>query len=327
MTVISPETTESSQNHPELSVRVAAKETAAAGVVALSLTSTDGTALPRWTPGAHIDVILPNGLTRQYSLAGDPAQEDQWLIAVLKEPQSRGGSAYIHEQLAEGDTLQVRGPRNNFRLSDQTAGYLFIAGGIGITPILPMIREVSAAGAPWQLVYGGRSRTTMAFLDVLMQHGDNVTVVAEDTHGYPDLQGILQAVTPGTHVYSCGPEGLLSAVNAAAAHLPPSALHSERFVAAPIDNSDNNSFEIVLEGAGITAIVPPDKSVLEVIRETGVEVLSSCEEGTCGSCETVVLQGEPDHRCSVLTPEERASCSSMMICVSRARSPQLVLEL
>jgi ferredoxin-NADP reductase len=248
-------------------------------------------------------------------------------VGVLREPESRGTSSHVHERLRPGDVVRVRGPRNNFPLVDSPR-YLFIAGGIGITPILPMIRAAEAAGADWRLVYGGRQRASMAFLDELAQYGERVSVRPQDETGLLDLDGLLGTPEAETRVYCCGPEPLLAAVEQRCATWPAGALHVERFSARPqTEPARAEAFEVVLERSELTLTVPPDRSILSVVEEAGVGVLSSCTEGTCGSCETAVLGGVPDHRDSVLGPDEREANDCMMICVSRARTDRLVLDL
>jgi cytochrome P450/ferredoxin-NADP reductase len=311
----------------EAEARVAAKRTAADGVVTLALREIAGHPLPRWEPGAHVDLVLEGAPTRQYSLCGDAADHSEYRVGVLRDPQGRGSSLYVHDVLQAGDTVRVRGPRNNFPLV-ASPRYLFIAGGIGITPILPMIRAAEAGGAEWELVYGGRRRASMAFLDELARYGDRVSVRPQDETGLLDLASLLGTPRPDTLVYCCGPEPLLAAVEQACAGWPPRSLHVERF--APRPQSEpvrTEAFEVVLAQSELTLSVPPDRSILSVVEEAGVGVLSSCAEGTCGTCETAVLDGEPDHRDSVLSDEERQANDCMMICVSRSCSGRLVLDL
>jgi len=244
-----------------------------------------------------------------------------WRIAVLETPDSRGGSRAVH-RLTAGRTVRVRGPRNHFPIV-ASRRYLFLAGGIGITPLLPMINEVSAAGADWELHYGGRTLTSMAFTDELP--GDRVHLVPEDTHGRLDLEAILGTPRPDTLVYACGPEGMLAAVERRCAAWPAGSLHLERFT-ADVDRT-GEPFEVVLERSGRTLVVEPHTSIFETVRAAGVSVLGSCLEGICGTCETEVLDGEVDHRDSVLDDDERASNEVMMICVSRCRGPRLTLAL
>jgi cytochrome P450/ferredoxin-NADP reductase len=311
----------------ETVARVAAKRTAADGVVALTLRDVDGHPLPPWEPGAHVDLILDGVPTRQYSLCGDLADHHEYRLGILRDANGRGSSLHVHDRLHDGDTVRVRGPRNNFPLVGSRR-YLFIAGGIGITPILPMIRAAEAAGSDWQLVYGGRQRASMAFLDELAHYGDRVSIRPQDETGLLDLDGLLGTPQPDTLVYCCGPEPLLAAVEARCHAWPPRSLHVERFSPRPLTEPVlTEAFEVVLQQSELELTVPPDRSILSVVEEAGVGVLSSCAEGTCGTCETAVLGGEPDHRDSVLTEEEREANDCMMICVSRSRGPRLVLDL
>ncbi|SEQ18594.1 Ferredoxin-NADP reductase [Streptomyces sp. yr375] len=299
------------------------REFAADGVLALTLRHPLGEPLPAWEPGAHLDVVLGPDLERQYSLCGDPADRSAWRIAVLREPAGRGGSAYVHEELGEGDKVRVRGPRNHFALRP-AARYRFIAGGIGITPVLPMLAAAEAAGAEWTLLYGGRSRNSMAFTEELARYGDRVTVAPQDEAGLLDLGSVLDALPEGTLVYCCGPGPLLDAVEA---RCPSGALHVERFQAKEQPVGEDGEFEVELAQSGRTLTVAPGVSVLDTVRASGVEVLFSCTEGTCGTCETDVLEGTPEHRDSVLTEEEREAGETMMICVSRCKGKKLVLDL
>jgi ferredoxin-NADP reductase len=312
----------------DLRLQVATRTTGAEGVVVLDLRDPSGAELPAWAPGAHIDLALREGLVRQYSLCGDPDDRSVWRIAVLREPKSRGGSDHVHDALTVGSEVDVRGPRNNFPLVE-SPGYLFVAGGIGITPILPMLTAAEAAGATWELHYGGRSRRSMAFLEALEDAtGNRVTLHPQDEVGLIDLPTILGRPRPDTLVYCCGPEPLLTAVEQHCRTWPEGSLHVERF--SPREQGDpvrTDSFEVELATSGLTLSVPPDRSILDVVEEAGVEVLSSCQEGTCGSCETPVLEGRVDHRDSLLTPAEQAANDTMFLCVSRAACPRLVLDL
>ncbi|CAM5278976.1 MULTISPECIES: PDR/VanB family oxidoreductase [Streptomyces] len=299
------------------------RESAAEGVLTLTLRHPLGEELPAWEPGAHVDVLLGPGLERQYSLCGDPADRHRWRIAVLREADGRGGSAYVHERLREGDEIRVRGPRNHFALHPSPR-YRFIAGGIGITPVLPMLAAAEAAGAEWTLLYGGRTRRSMAFTAELERYGDRVTVAPQDETGLLDLAPVLDGLPDGTLVYCCGPDPLLDAVEE---RCPAGALRVERFRPKEQPAGDDRAFEVVLGRSGRTLTVPPRVSILDTVRAAGVEVLYSCAEGTCGTCETDVLEGAPEHRDSVLTDEERESGETMMICVSRCRGGRLVLDL
>lgn len=302
-------------------------------VVSLVLRRVDGGALPSWTPGAHIDVILPSGLVRQYSLCGDAQDSSTYRIAVLREPNSRGGSEEVH-RLTAGQTLSIRGPRNNFALT-AAANYLFLAGGIGITPILPMLREVRQRGAQWRLVYGGRSRKSMAFLDeVLALIGGSVDLVFEDERGYPDFESEIAKLGPDSAIYACGPPAMLAAVDQ---HFMQTGraeiLHLERFTtdsrltSADVGERAGETFEVELARTGVALRVGPGESLLHVIRTVVPSVLYSCEEGYCGTCETRVLSGVPEHHDEVLTDEERAAGKTMMICVGRSKTARIVLDI
>lgn len=313
----------------DLTLRVRQIRWESDGVVSLELTRLDHGELPEWAPGSHLDLALPGAITRQYSLCGSPADRDAWRIAVLREPHSRGGSVAVHERLRPGDHIDVVGPRNNFVL-EPAANYLFVAGGIGITPILPMIESADRAGSRWSLLYGGRTRSTMAFLDELTRHGSLVDVQAQDEVGLPDLDGYLGSPRPDTLIYCCGPEGLLRAVEARCAHWPAGALHVERFAAKPRPDSDpgtERDFEVELAKSGRTIVCPAGKTILDALESEGVDPPNSCREGICGTCETVVLDGVPDHRDSLLSDEERSANKTMMICVGRALSRRIVLDM
>lgn len=292
------------------------------GVVQLRM---EGPALPRWQPGAHLDLVLPSGLVRQYSLCGDPDDPGTYTVATRLVEGGRGGSREVHEQLREGAEIEVRGPRNRFPLVEAEA-YVFVAGGIGITPVLPMLRSLAARGADWRLLYGGRSRGSMPFLDEIEKlgaEGGRVTVVAQDEAGHPDTAAALADIAPGTAVYCCGPEPLMDAVTAA---LPEGCtLHLERFSAASADVADSGAFEVELHRSGRTVQVAAGQSVLAAVRAELPHVAYSCEQGFCGTCQQRVLEGEIDHRDELLTDDERGD--SMLICVSRCRGGRLVLDL
>lgn len=311
----------------EARARVTAKREVADGVVTLSLRDVDGHPLPAWEPGAHVDLVLDGVPTRQYSLCGDPADRHEYRIGILRDPAGRGSSRYVHDRLSAGDVVRIRGPRNNFPLVPALR-YLFVAGGIGITPLLPMVGAAEQAGAGWELVYGGRRRASMAFLDELNAYGDRVSVRSQDETGLLDLDALLATPRPDTLVYCCGPEPLLAAVEARCATWPARSLHVERFTPRPVAApARTDAFEVVLQRSGLTVSVPPERSILSVVEEAGVGVLSSCAEGTCGTCETPVLEGDPDHRDSVLDEEARRANDCMLICVSRSRGDRLVLDL
>jgi ferredoxin-NADP reductase len=325
MTAISPAPAPADADVATL--RVTSKDVQADGVLTLELAAPSGGRLRDWAPGSHIDLVLPNGLTRQYSLCGDRWDPFTYRVGVLLEPGSRGGSSYVHDHLQVGDLVGVGGPRNNFPLVP-SEHYLFVAGGIGITPILPMVRQADMLGADWRLLYGGRRRGSMAFLGELERFGDRVVVRPEEEYGLLDLAGFLGAPQPGVRIYSCGPGPLLAAMERSCAGWPPYSLRTERFVAddagAPARTAP---FEVELARSGATVTVTPDKTVLDALNEIGVEVLSSCRRGVCGTCETTVLAGRPDHRDALLDDEEREVNDCMYICVSRSHDERLVLDL
>ncbi|UIJ34286.1 PDR/VanB family oxidoreductase [Allobranchiibius sp. GilTou73] len=301
--------------------------TPATGVLEVVLRQGNGAELPPWSAGAHIDVVTTDHV-RQYSLCGDPTDATSWTIAVLREPDGRGGSAYLHDTLTADTTVQVRGPRNHFELAP-AARYVFVAGGIGITPIIPMLTAAQSAGAEWTLTYGGRTRDSMAYADTLVErYGDRVRLVPQDEVGLIDLDALLG--DPGIAdalVYCCGPEPLLAAAEQRCADRP-QMLRTERFAPKALElQGDAGEFEVELAESGTVLSVPADKSILQVLEEADVPILSSCTEGTCGTCETGVLDGVVDHRDSLLSQQEQDANDVIFVCVSRAKSARLVLEL
>jgi ferredoxin-NADP reductase len=328
-----PAVTQPSANVHEFTTDLVVRRrgTPAEGVVILDLAHPDNEDLPRWEPGAHIDLILGDGLTRQYSLCGDPNDAGVWRVGVLLDPNSRGGSRYVHENLEEGATVRVRGPRNHFELVDAPR-YRFIAGGIGITPIFAMIEAAQRAGNDWTLLYGGRTRSSMAFAeDLAARYPDRVTLWPQDERGLLDLESLLKDPEDNTLVYSCGPEALLAAVEQHCVHWPAGVLHIERFAAkAPSAEEAAEAldrFEVVCHRSGVTFEVTSDKSILETLEEADIPIMASCYEGVCGTCEARVLEGTPDHRDSVLTEAEKAAGEVMLVCVSRSCTERLVLDL
>ncbi|MEU0400626.1 PDR/VanB family oxidoreductase [Streptomyces sp. NPDC006197] len=301
-----------------LTVRSVVEE--ADGVRGLFLADATGADLAPWEPGAHLEVTLPSGAVRHYSLCGDPADRSVYRLGVLREPAGRGGSEEIHASVGEGTVLGVRGPFNRFPLVPAER-YLFVAGGIGITPLLPMVRSLPPGS--WSLLYGGRSLASMAYREELAGL-PGVTLVPQDTAGLPDLDGVLAGLPADTAVYCCGPEGLLRAVE----DRWPGPLHTERFGAAPVEGpSGEGGFEVELRRTGRTLRVEPGRTLLDTVREVVPDVAYSCEEGWCGTCETKVLAGTPEHHDSVLGEDEKASGATMMICVGRSCGPRLVLDL
>ncbi|MFE4551305.1 PDR/VanB family oxidoreductase [Streptomyces sp. NPDC056785] len=303
-----------------LRLTVTGHEQIADGVVRLRLA---GHGLPRWEPGAHLELVLPSGLVRQYSLCGDPADTSSYTVAARLAEDGRGGSREVHERLREGMTVEVRGPRNRFPLAE-APGYVFVAGGIGITPLLPMLRAVQGR-ADWRLLYGGRSRASMPFLaEIEGLDPARVTVVAEDVDGRPDLDALFTDLPAGTAVHCCGPEGLMAAVRD---RLPDGAtLHLERFAPhAPGAGDGDRAFAVELRRSARTLTVPAGSTLLAAVRAELPGTPYSCEQGFCGTCQQRVLEGEIDHRDELLTDTERGD--SMLICVSRARGDRLVLDM
>ncbi|WP_020674049.1 PDR/VanB family oxidoreductase [Amycolatopsis nigrescens] len=275
--------------------------------------------LTPWEPGAHIDLALPNWLTRQYSLCGDPADRDSYRIAVRHEPLSRGGSEYVHLFLKQGRRLDVSPPRNNFPLVP-AAEYLFLAGGIGITPIVAMLRAAVEGGAAATLVYAGRSVAAMPFAGELRSsYGDRVRIVATEEQGRPDFAVMAAELSPRALVYCCGPASMLAAAEAA---FPAERLHAERFQPTVRTFKPNTAFEVTCARSGQTIQVPPDESLLDALNYAGHAVPAGCREGVCGSCEIAVIDGEPEHRDDIGAPAGR-----LYPCVSRALSPRLVVDL
>jgi ferredoxin-NADP reductase len=310
----------------ERELRVTAMRWEADGVVSLVLTDPESKPLEAWEPGAHVDLCLPNGLVRQYSLCGDPEDLSYYRIAILRDHTSRGGSSFVHESLRPGHLVTVRGPRNNFDFLPAQR-YLFIAGGIGITPLLPMVHAADRAGAQWHLVYGGRRRLSMAFLDELANYGDRVEIAPQDETGMLDLARLAAEET--TKIYCCGPEPLLKAVETRFSGLRADALQIERFVpkALDVDRDCDRGFSVVCNRSGLRVEVDASTSVLNALQAAGLDLPSSCEEGMCGTCETRIVTGDVEHRDSVLSVAEQQANESLMICVSRSRSDVLVLDL
>ena len=290
--------------------------------------------LPTWEPGAHIDVYVPDGTTRQFSMCGDPTDLSSWQIAVLRESEGRGGSAFIHDQLRVGDRLLVTRPKNNFVLEDAPY-HALVAGGVGITPIMAMAEHLAREGRPFHLTYGGRTSGSMAFRPRLLALGDRVTFLAEDRDGRPDLGTLVKDLPEGGLVYVCGPLGLLQAVQSAA-----EAVHGadqdivrfELFSRSGVEPTvtaalDADNYELVLAESGHTLRLAPEANILEVVLALGVDVENDCRDGICGSCITRIRSGTVDHRDLVLTKKEQAAMDQMLICVSRPTCPRLELEL
>jgi len=299
-------------------------------VVALTLVADDSRPLPRWRPGAHIDIRLPSGLLRQYSLCGDPAVTDSFRIAVRRIPDGGGGSVEIHDTLHPGAAVSTHGPRNAFPLT--LPGYgsparrlRFIAGGIGITPILPMLAMADSVGADWSMVYTGRSRDSLPFLDEIAAYGPRVHIRTDDVEGLPTAEELLGEDLPDTAVYACGPAPMLTAIRTALAGRTDVELHFERFAAPPV--VDGHEFTVTVAATGAQVRVGADETLLTALSRAGVPVRYSCRQGFCGTCRTRVLDGQIDHRDTLLTDPERAQ-RLMLVCVSRAAAgSQLTLDL
>jgi vanillate O-demethylase ferredoxin subunit len=305
----------------------------AEGIRCYALADAGGAALPPFEAGAHIDVHLPNGIVRQYSLCNRPGERDRYVIAVLREPDGRGGSAAMHDGLAVGGRIAIGRPRNFFPVVREARHHLLLAGGIGITPLLAMTRAFAAEGTPFTLHYCARSAARMAFREELTAppFAPHVVLHLDDGPAEQrlDLAALLRGQAPGTHLYYCGPAGFMAAVRAAAeaAGWPADALHCEYFAAPAPIQAGGAGFELRLARRGLSLWVPPERSAVEVLAAHGIEVPTSCEQGICGTCLTPVLEGIPDHRDAVLSDAEKAANKEMTLCCSRARTPYLVVDL
>lgn len=296
-------------------------------IVELTLAPTDPTHLAGWEPGAHIEVVLPSGLVRHYSLCGTPT-DPHYTIAVLREPDSRGGSVEIHDAVEAGTLLTIRGPKNHFPMvpAEHTA---FFAGGIGITPLLPMMRKLSSEGKSWELHYGGKSLAALAYLDsIQLMDGHEINIYLKDETRRIPVPEVIEKLPPHSVVYVCGPESMIDEVEKMS-NDKGLEVKLERFGASgeAISHENDTAFEVTLERSGTTLSVAANQRLIDVVRTVVPSVPFSCEEGYCGSCETGVLEGEPEHHDSILSPEERAANDCMMICVGRSKSARLVLDI
>lgn len=291
---------------------------------------TDGGALPTFEAGAHVDLHLPNGLVRQYSLSNPQSDRDRYVLGVKRDVNSRGGSRYIHDQLKVGTILRVSRPRNNFQLVESGAPVVFVAGGIGVTPLYCMLDRAKSIGLDWRFYYSSRRRAEAALLHELQGYGRNVSIhVDEETGGnLIAMSEIIGRAKPDAHLYCCGPAPMLDAFEASAREFgfPDDQIHVERFAAEPFARS-TESFVVELAATGKTIVVGPGQTILEAARDAGAPVEASCEQGVCGACETKVLAGLPDHKDMILSKAERASNRTMMICCSGSLSERLVLDL
>lgn len=314
------------------SVRVTAVRAQALDVRSIELRTQDGAALPAAAPGSHIDLHLPGGLVRTYSIFEVSSDGSSYSIGVGRDSNSRGGSAFVHEQMRVGDVLPISAPRNHFALAQEAKRVLLIAGGIGITPLLAMARQCAQEGRDWTLHYCARSPSRAAFLEELSALDPGVTRIKTwfSVAGQRfDAATTLSDVSPDTHVYCCGPERLMRAVETAPGPLASAQRHFERFVAPALDGvvRDTNAFEVRLQRSGLSFQVPAGRSVLECIEDHGIAVPFSCREGLCGTCETSVLDGTVEHRDFVLSAVDKEAQNKMLVCVSRAACSRITLDL
>lgn len=312
-----------------LDVVARAEETADGSVASIVLAAPDGRQLPEWWPGAHLDVHLPSGRMRTYSLCGDYRDRSRYRIAVRLIADGGGGSIEAHDVLQVGSSVTIRGPRNAFPFAPPGAGSSarhvhFVAGGIGITPILSMIELCAARGINWSLVYAGRDVDSLPFLEELARNGDHVTVLTDDRHGMPTAASLLLGVEAGDAVYCCGPPPMIDLVRTSVRELPGTELHVERFSPAPV--VDGAAFTVELARSGDVVDVSAESTVLDAVRAGRPQIAYSCQQGFCGTCVTTVLEGTPEHRDTILTDQQRAD-GQMLICVSRATAgSRLVLD-
>jgi vanillate O-demethylase ferredoxin subunit len=315
-----------------IKVKVLHKALVAEEIALMELARSDGGDLPAFSAGAHIDVEIKPGLVRQYSLCNNPSERHRYVLGVLLDPASRGGSVALH-QVAQGDEILISAPRNHFELNETAARSLLFAGGIGVTPILCMAEQLAAAGAEFEMHYCARSPSRLAFHDRIKASAfsDRVHLHFDDVDQAQklNLAQVLGAPQPGVHVYVCGPSGFIDWVleTARANGYAEPQLHREYFTIAAADlSTEGAAFQVKLASTGKVLDVPENKTVMEVLREAGIPVSASCEQGVCGTCLTRVLEGEPDHRDHFLTPEERAANDQFLPCCSRSMSPLLVID-
>jgi len=314
---------------PSLTLRLTDRKAIAADIHRFELRLPEGGELPPFTAGAHISVQVPNGALRKYSLCNDPGERERYVIAVKRETPGTGGSASLIDTAKPGDELSVAPPVNDFALPANARNFIFIAGGIGITPIMAMIREITAEdGKSFKLYYCTRSRETTAFRDELSAPEFKGKVVIHHDGGDPermfDLWPVLEERKNLAHVYCCGPRALMESVRDMSGHWPPSAVHFESFVEGKVAKPNDKPFTVKLARSGEVIEVPVGVTILDALRAAGHEAPSSCESGTCGTCRTTLIAGEADHRDLVLSEHEHAN--TIMICVSRAKSPQLIID-
>jgi len=316
-----------------IEVTVTRKQDEAEDICTFELVGRDGSPLPPFSAGSHVDVSLPGGITRQYSLCNDPAESHRYLIGVLKDPASRGGSEAMHALVHEGDMLAISAPKNHFPLVHDARRSVLLAGGIGVTPILCMAERLAVTGAEFEMHYCTRSPSRTAFRQRIQASSFAPQVRFHFDDGAAEqklnLPALLGAPVAGTHLYVCGPKGFMDAVlsTARANGWPEAQLHYEFFSAEVGPSASDESFEVKLASSGQVVVVPKGKTVVQALAEVGVEIQTSCEQGVCGTCITRVLQGVPDHKDSYFTPQEQAANDQFTPCCSRAKSAMLVLDL
>lgn len=316
-----------------LTVKVVAKRKEATDIYSYELADPEGRTLPPFSAGAHIDIEVRNGLTRQYSLCNPPNEQHRYLIAVLLDPNTRGGSIAMHERVEAGDLINISEPKNHFPLAAAAKRSVLFAGGIGVTPILCMAERLAQVGADFEMHYCTRSPDRTAFIDRIQQsqYAQQVTFHFDDGDSAQKLavKEVLAQPRPGTHLYVCGPIGFMNWVLNAAEELgwPNAQVHREYFAAAPVVGGNENEFEVQVASTGEVFVIPAGKPITQVLSENGIEIPTSCEQGVCGTCLTRVLEGEPEHRDSFLMEDERAKNDQMLPCCSRAKSRRLVLDL
>jgi len=308
-----------------IDMTITQRRTLTDAITEFTLTPVDSAPLPAFTPGAHITLQTPSGAMRRYSLVNDGTAPETYVIALKREAASRGGSASMHDDAHEGTVLRIEPPQNDFELVE-APDFLLIAGGIGVTPILSMARHLTAHGKPFQVIYCTRTAAETAYLDELQTMGDHVTIHHDqgDMDQMFDFWDAFETPRP-THAYCCGPAPLMEEVKALCGHWPEGRVHFEDFKPVEVVKPDDQAFTVKLSSTGQAIEIPPDRTILETLREAGVATVSSCESGTCGTCKCGLISGEADHRDMVLMNHEKAD--KIMICVSRAKSAELVLDL
>jgi ferredoxin-NADP reductase len=311
-----------------IDVRVNAIRYAARDTHLYELARPDGGTLPACEPGAHIDLHLPNGLIRQYSLINPEREPKSYTLGIKRDPASRGGSRYIHDELRVGRTLKISAPRNNFALKEDAAHVVLFAGGIGITPIWCMVQRLAALGRPWTLHYAARSRSDMAFLGALEKMAPAQFHFDDESAGkFLDVAALVAQAPKDAHLYCCGPTPMLSAFETATKDWPREQVHIEYFTPKALADEQKGGFVVELAKSGQEFVIPKGQSILQVLLDAGVDVDYSCELGICGACEQRVISGEPVHRDSILSEEEQASNTKVMICCAGCKSERLVLDL